>query len=81
MLKFNKEEGSKVRMKPHEANEVICMGVRALFAQNKYQEALNYINTHSKMLIDRVSRFEYLGKIHQQLGDEAQSVSAYENLL
>ena len=31
MMKFNEEESSKVRMKKYEANEVIFMGVRALF--------------------------------------------------
>lgn len=32
MIKFNNEANSKVTMKPYEANEVICMGVRAFFA-------------------------------------------------
>ena len=81
IMKFNLDDSGKARMKRFESNEVILMGVRALLAQNKYQEALTFMSKNKKYLVDSVAKQDTYGFIHKQLGNEAESISAYENLL
>ena len=68
MLKFQEEESSKSRMKPHEASEIALIAIRANIKMNKYREALTFYNKHKSIIVDEVAKADYLGKIHQALG-------------
>ena len=68
-------------MKPHECSEVVLIAIRSLIAQNKNEEALNFLNTNKRLIVDTVALNDYLGKIYSNLGNIDKSVEAYEELL
>ena len=68
-------------MKPHECSEVVLIAIRSLMAQNKNEEALNFLNTNKRLIVDTVALNDYLGKIYSNLGNIDKSVEAYEELL
>ena len=39
------------------------------------------MNKHKKYVVDNVAKQDAYGRIHKELGNESNSVSAYENLL
>ena len=81
ILKFNSEPGSKTKMQEHEASEVVMMCVRALEAQGKNQEALNFISKNRKLIVDEVACADYQGRLYQKLGNEAAATENFERLL
>lgn len=56
-------------MQPNESNEIIFIALRALEYQGKYQEALAFINTHTKLIVDNIAKHDFLGRIHHNLGN------------
>ena len=81
IIKFDSDPGSKTKLKAFEFTEIALLGVRAFEKQNKNAEALAFLKKHEKKICDPIARLNYLGRLHKALGNEAESVEAYESLL
>jgi len=68
-------------MKPYELSEVVLLGARALEADQKYQEAFDFLKKHKKTLVDKVALMDYEGRLNLRLNKKADALKNYEYLL
>ena len=79
VIKFNADE--KEKMKPYELSEVVLLGARALEAEQKHQEAFDFLKKHKKTLVDKVALMDYEGRLNLRLNKKADALKNYEYLL
>ena len=61
ILKFQEEEGSKSRMRPHEVGEVALLGTRGYIKMGNYAEALAFLKRNKGKVVDTVAKADYFG--------------------
>ena len=81
VIKFQDEQGSKSRLKPHELSEVILLALRALERQNKHAEALAFFTKHEAKIVDLQAKYDVHGRIQHKLGNEVAAVANFDKLL
>jgi hypothetical protein len=74
------ENDNKV-LKRHEASEAVLFTCRIYEKMGKSKEALEFLASHDKLVVDNIKKTEYYGLLNEQNGNNAKAVDSYEYLL
>jgi uncharacterized HAD superfamily protein len=68
-------------LKKHEISEAVLFTCRIMERQGLFKEAIEFLGTHDKYIIDQVKKTEYHAFFNEKCGNKEKAVEHYETLL